>query len=259
MASGTTGSAKRGVESSAPQSSKKKKKALKQNYNCAETKEDEMKLGAGVTLSMLLKFFRERKLLKADEDWYGAFLPRTGNKSVPSNVGDKEKARLCLELLQYVMTSDEVNTLTSENASSHDVNSIAVDVEERAFLKMWEFEGCDPLRAKANNELQNGNQKKQPMYIPIGRRVYNYKKDILGDKTAKLCERPAEARAAEVVAPKSKAAYKPPPKLGGNTEQLEKKNKRKQSTIARGTGGERRSEWKLGETIEDGKGPIGGG
>ena len=64
MASGTTGSAKRGVESSSPQSSKKKKKALKQNYNCAETKEDEMKLGAGVTLSMLLEFFRGEEIVE---------------------------------------------------------------------------------------------------------------------------------------------------------------------------------------------------
>ena len=103
---------------------------------------------------------------------------------------EKKKVKLVLKLCQMVSTDEEIKTLC-ESSSMSRLNDIAISIETRAFEKMWVLEGKDSAKEKAKND-KAGSKKKKPTYIPMGIRLHNYKKNVLHNAQASLCERPEE-------------------------------------------------------------------
>ena len=77
-----------------------------------------------------------------------------------------------------------------------ELNTVAANVEQRAFRKMWEFEGIDDNELKADANKKLGRH--QPTYGAVGARVREYKKYLAkmsGNRNSDkepLAERPQE-------------------------------------------------------------------
>lgn len=85
---------------------------------------------------------------------------------------EKDKARYCLELVDYVISKEEREKLASfmkeGRKLDQNIQDLAHSLETRACEKMIEFEGEDP----------NGLNKKTKSYSALGQRVVKYKKKI---------------------------------------------------------------------------------
>ena len=118
----------------------------------------------------------------------------------PADYGEKKLLKYALELCDYVGSDEEKCIIREgkpleEGVIIHTVHSL----ETKAFTKMWEFEGRDPVTANRAND-KAGSIKKKPTYIALGRSVYKYKKWLadqsgvparIGDaKNEVLTERP---------------------------------------------------------------------
>ena len=95
---------------------------------------------------------------------------------------------MVLELAQLVASEEEQSGLRG-SLTMTELNDIAISIEEKAFDKMWELEGKNPSVEKTKN-IKAGSKSKTATYIPLGRRLHNYKTNVLKDGEATLQERP---------------------------------------------------------------------
>ena len=83
-----------------------------------------------------------------------------------------------LELCQFVCNAAEVTSIRNgKSMVAEELRQLTHSIEGRAFLKMWELEGKDPVAENLNNQ-RKGSKKKEPTYQGVGVRVRNYKKAV---------------------------------------------------------------------------------
>ena len=157
-----------------------------------EVRETSM-LGSGVSLSFLLKDMYSCRAANKTSNflrtpkWFDINLPQ-------GRYTQKRKTLLCLELMQYVAKPEELTELRTKELSDTDLNQLSLNIERRAFDKMWEFEGIlDVAAANLTNQRSKG-KKKEPLLFAIGGRLSHYKKNVLKIETNEpLRERPTTA------------------------------------------------------------------
>jgi len=82
-----------------------------------------------------------------------------------------------LELCEFVMSEDEKAKFRDKGMDRTELFTLASKVEERAFKKMYEFEGKNVEEEMENNK-KNGSRAPKPTYQGLGKRVFKYKKDL---------------------------------------------------------------------------------
>lgn len=97
------------------------------------------------------------------------------------------------------MSAGELVLFQSKSLTEEDeLQTVAKDIELRAFRKMWEFEGISEIDEKFATNKRLGSRGQQPTYGAVGARVREYKKYLakfsgsqIPDKEP-LAERPQE-------------------------------------------------------------------
>jgi hypothetical protein len=138
---------------------------------------------------LLVDFYHENRL--AETHWK--------NVQVHSHYPEGNLVRKSLELCQYVMSAGELVLFQSKSLTEEDeLQTVAKDIELRAFRKMWEFEGISEIDEKFATNKRLGSRGQQPTYGALGARVREYKKYLakfsgsqIPDKEP-LAERPQE-------------------------------------------------------------------
>ena len=74
------------------------------------------------------------------------------------------------------------------------MNQLSLNIERRAFDKMWELEGVLDVAAANFTNQQSKSKKKEPLLFAIGGRLSDYKNKVLSIQTNEpLRERPTTA------------------------------------------------------------------
>ena len=125
----------------------------------------------GLTIQNLLVQCYHGNFLKHSNWSYSAKL------ALPPTVasGDQSTARYVLELCQYVMDAQEQQDFQMKSfATDEQLQTAADTIQQRAFRKMFQFEGDDP---KTEEQLlkKKGSQGKKPTVSGVGSRVRKYK------------------------------------------------------------------------------------
>ena len=93
--------------------------------------------------------------------------------------------------MQYVAKPEELTELRTKELSDTDLNELSLNIERRAFDKMWEFEGVLDVAAANLTNQQSKGKKKEPLLFAIGGRLSQYKTNVLKIETKEpLRERP---------------------------------------------------------------------
>ena len=150
-------------------------------------------LGAGVSLSCLLKDMYSCRVANKTSNFLRK--PKWLNIQLPNKrYIQKRKTLLCLELMQYVAKPEELTELRTKELSDTDLNELSLNIERRAFDKMWEFEGVLDVAAANLTNQKRKSKKKEPLLFAIGGRLSHYKKNVLKIETNEpLRERPTTA------------------------------------------------------------------
>jgi len=145
----------------------------------AYAKEAGNQLGGKVTTSQLLTHLYEWRLLGGD--W-----ANMGKIILKQNFSEPSLACYTMELCKYVATADERESLIAYGLSQIELNNRMLEIENKSFRELWILEGSDPDLEEQLESKKKGNQRKKKTYVAVGRRVMQFKKNILVSTNSEL-------------------------------------------------------------------------
>lgn len=87
---------------------------------------------------------------------------------MPFHYQERQLVENCLELVDSVITDDEMKVLISKDASAEWLQTFGKNIEARCMLKLLEYEGLPDTK----------KTKKKATYLAIGQRIQKYNAEL---------------------------------------------------------------------------------
>lgn len=137
----------------------------------AEAKDTESKSNKRFYIAMVLEQLYKQGRLSGSGSWKAI--------DPPLQFTEKSSLRNTLELCEVVLSEEDAKVLKNPGSSDEDVKTHAKSVEQKCMRKMLQYEGVDPDFEAQVAKKTNRSQQKQPTYLAVGKRVREYKKNVL--------------------------------------------------------------------------------
>jgi hypothetical protein len=138
----------------------------------AEAKDTESKSNKRFYIAMVLEQLYKQGRLSGLGSWKAIDPPS-------AQFTEKSSLRNTLELCEVVLSEEDAKVLKKPGSSDEDVKTHAKSIEQKCMSKMLQYEGVDPDVESQVAKKTNRSQQKQPTYLAVGKRVREYKKNVL--------------------------------------------------------------------------------